>query len=378
MKTRNVLYIVPSANIGGAETFIQHCAKFHKKYKPVFALLRDGVLAEWLKTNNFEYHIAPHPPRIRNFISQMQCISWLKQLVKQYDINLIHSNMAYAALFGGTLSKLTNIAHLWFQHGPASGLIDSLAGHLPHKYLLVNSKYTLQSQLLLEKKFPQFLKPNRKTQLFQLGVDLDEIKNVEQNLNKEIEIKKLGLNPNIPIAGMVCRLQEWKGVHIFIQAIELAQKKRPIQGVVWGGLDSFTESQKYKKDLERQINDKKIPVTLCGPTMTPLKQYGLLDIVVNASITPEPFGLSIIEGMCMGAWPIMPDEGGPLEIYQNCKMGSLFKAKDASDLADKILNFEKADREKIKLKAHSLFNAQKSIEHLESIFDSILTTNNQK
>lgn len=381
MKTSHVLYIVPSANIGGAETFIQHCAKFHRRYIPVFALLRDGVLASWLQNQSVETHIAPNPPRLRNPLSQLQGLLWLKRLVIRSEIKLIHSNMAYAALLGGPLAKLTGLPHIWFQHGPASGFMDSLAGSLPHQRLLVNSAYTEKTQLLLEKNIPEILRPRRQISLFPLGVDFDAIAQLEttMDLPKEREKFRTGLCADFklpkdtPVAGMVCRLQEWKGVHTFIRAIQLANKFRPFCGVVWGGSQSANESDSYKTKLIAMIAAEKIPVLLAGPTAEPLKALSFIDYIVNASLQPEPFGLSIIEGMCMGAWPIVPNEGGPLETVQRSQIGSLFVPGSAEDLSRKLLDADeltsKMSKEHVQKKSRALFEAKKSIEYLETIYD---------
>jgi len=62
-----------------------------------------------------------------------------------------------------------------------------------------------------------------------------------------------------------------------------------------------------------------------------------LDIIVNTSIEPEGFGLTIIEAMALGKAVIATRHGGPLEIIENGKDGLLIQPGDAAVLASAIL-----------------------------------------
>lgn len=383
--SRRVLYIVPSANIGGAETFLQHTAAYHRGYEPVYALLRDGVLKSRLREKKRTVEIAPVFPRLRDPLSQARTIAWLKDVADGHEAALIHSNMAYAALFGGVLSRWTGLPHFWFQHGPASGWMDTLAGALPHHTVLVNSRYTEKTQLDLERNIPRLLKPARRLRFFQLGVDLGSVRALEndgdfprdaENLRSEI-LSRCSLPDGTPIAGMLCRLQEWKGVHLFLQAVAQVNKTRPLAGVVWGGSESRNESPEYFSRLERLIAGQKIPVHMAGPTAAPLRALAAIDIIVNASIQPEPFGLSIIEGLCMGAFPVVPTEGGAAEIVSLTGRGLTFRPRDANDLTAKLAEACKklnpGERAFLSETARTLFDAEKSVLSLEALYDEAVS-----
>jgi glycosyltransferase involved in cell wall biosynthesis len=61
-----------------------------------------------------------------------------------------------------------------------------------------------------------------------------------------------------------------------------------------------------------------------------------LDIFCHTSITPEPFGLVIIEAMAMGCPVIAARAGGPTEIVENAISGMLTPPGDAAALAAAI------------------------------------------
>jgi glycosyltransferase involved in cell wall biosynthesis len=61
-----------------------------------------------------------------------------------------------------------------------------------------------------------------------------------------------------------------------------------------------------------------------------------LDILVLASIEPEPFGLVVLEAMASGKPVIATKHGGPLEIIEDGRSGDLVPPGDAAALARAI------------------------------------------
>ena len=56
-------------------------------------------------------------------------------------------------------------------------------------------------------------------------------------------------------------------------------------------------------------------------------------MLVHASLTPEPFGQVVLEGMAAGLAVIAPDEGGPATLIADGVTGRLFRPRDADALA---------------------------------------------
>src|SRR4030095_17066617 len=63
----------------------------------------------------------------------------------------------------------------------------------------------------------------------------------------------------------------------------------------------------------------------------------LLDVVVHASVEPEPFGRVIAEGMAMGKPVVAAMNGGPLEIIRDGQTGFLVPSGDLEKLAHRII-----------------------------------------
>ncbi len=57
------------------------------------------------------------------------------------------------------------------------------------------------------------------------------------------------------------------------------------------------------------------------------------DVLVHASVVPEPFGTVVLEGMAAGLAVMAPDEGGPASMICDGETGRLFRSRDAHSLA---------------------------------------------
>ena len=62
----------------------------------------------------------------------------------------------------------------------------------------------------------------------------------------------------------------------------------------------------------------------------------MMDVVVHASVRPEPFGMVIIEAMAMGKPVVATEGGGPSEIITHGKSGILVPRGDSESLASAI------------------------------------------
>jgi glycosyltransferase involved in cell wall biosynthesis len=65
--------------------------------------------------------------------------------------------------------------------------------------------------------------------------------------------------------------------------------------------------------------------------------YRVLDVVVNASLKPEPFGRSLLEAMACSRAVVGPRGGGVTEFIQHEKNGLLYEPGNAKELGAAIL-----------------------------------------
>ncbi|MCJ8275895.1 MAG: glycosyltransferase family 4 protein [Bdellovibrionales bacterium] len=374
----NILYVCPSTGIGGAETFLKHSFDHHNsdEFKVHYLLFRQGPLYDFLQKKGASVYLTSHQPRLSKWSDQVMVRKKIRDVINEQKIDIVHSTMAYGALFSSWATKQMKVKHIWFQHGPASGWMDRVASILPHNGLAVNSHYTSDRQRSLENPLRFFIPRETPIEKILLGTDIERPDDSTVESFKNETLHKFNIDAQKTIISMLCRIQNWKGLHIFLEAIEQLKDLHPqIHGVIWG--EAFGGSE-YFDSLQNTIKQKNLPVTLAGPTDDASKALSMADILVNASIQPEPFGLSIIEAMMVGTVPIAPKEGGPLEIISNGKDGMLFKPRQSGDLAQKIKTLIN-DKELLKKlsseaqqSALNKFQAQRAIQHLEQFYNKVL------
>jgi glycosyltransferase involved in cell wall biosynthesis len=376
----NVLYICPSSGIGGAETFILQTQSQGKSelYRNHYLLFSPGPLYDSLIKKGARVTLLKSIPRLSKIKDHKIIHSELRKIINQENIKLVHSTMAYGAIFAAWTCKQLNVPHVWFQHGPASGWMDRIAALLPHSGLIVNSHYTGKKQRELEN-ILRFLIPRKiPIEKILLGTEVTPQIEIEVIKFKNNIHEKFALKEGTVIISMLCRLQKWKGVMLLLEAIKRLKNESlttPFHCLIWGG--AF-KNEDYKKSLEDFIKQHQLPAHLMGVSQEVTLPLQTSDIIVNASLQPEPFGLSIIEGMMLGAIPVVPDEGGPIEIVSNGKNGLIFKARQADSLARnlKTLILDPTLREKLSddaiETAQNKYSAKRAIDQLETFYSKVL------
>jgi glycosyltransferase involved in cell wall biosynthesis len=169
-------------------------------------------------------------------------------------------------------------------------------------------------------------------------VDLDRFARVDQPASLTIR-RQLGLTDGAPLIGMVARLQRWKGVHVFIDAMAEVIRRHPdAVGVVVGGAHHL--EPKYTEQLVAQIAGLGLAerVHLVGFRSNVPEWVSAFDVAVHAS-NDEPFGMVVIEAMALGKPVAASASGGVAEIIEHGRTGLLSEFEDASALAAHIVRY---------------------------------------
>jgi glycosyltransferase involved in cell wall biosynthesis len=141
-----------------------------------------------------------------------------------------------------------------------------------------------------------------------------------------------------PIFGIFGVLEEWKGHHVFLEATKMVLDAIP-NSVAFIVGDTPTQNREYKERLVahcRRLGIEK-HVVFTGFREDVPELMGMLDVIVHASIIPEPFGKVVIEGMAMGKPVVATEAGGPAEVIESGYDGFLVPPKEARPMADCII-----------------------------------------
>ena len=119
--------------------------------------------------------------------------------------------------------------------------------------------------------------------------------------------------PGILRVGLVATYANWKGHGVFLEALA---RVPGVRGYVVGGPVSTTAgSQVGRGELEARASALGLRVGFVPFQADPRGVYCALDVVVHASVRPEPFGLTIAEGMSCGRAVVVSAAGGAAELF---------------------------------------------------------------
>ncbi len=227
---------------------------------------------------------------------------------------------AKTQLYGAPAAALAGMSDrvVWWQHSIADRhWIDLAANLLPAQAIACYSSAAAEAQ--------RRLWPRRRTVVIPAGA---------RPLAAGAPAAPLRLPAEVPIVGIVGRLQPWKGQDRLLRAQALLRASgHPLHLVIVGG-DSYGLSPEYAASLPALVSELGLEgaVTLVGEVADAMPYIERMDVLVNAS-DPEPFGIVLVEGMAAGLPVVAVDAGGPRDIVEHERTGRLARSGDPADLA---------------------------------------------
>lgn len=246
--------------------------------------------------------------------------------IKENKVDIVYTNSIKADIYGSIAAKMSGVPCVWFMHDRLSAEYFSkglsrlivLFSRLFAKKVICNSESTKDS----------FVKAGgqaNKAVVVLNGIDIDKY-TIHHNTSHSKRVVMVG------------RIAPWKGQKIFIEAAKKILIKRDNVNFYIAGNVLFGEDA-YKDEIEAMIEDRhkiSTSIYLCGFVEDIPAFLEEADILVHASIIPEPFGLSVAEGMASGLAVIAADAGGIREMIKNNIDGLLYTSGNSRQLADKI------------------------------------------
>ncbi|HHB90175.1 MAG TPA: glycosyltransferase family 1 protein [Anaerolineae bacterium] len=157
----------------------------------------------------------------------------------------------------------------------------------------------------------------------------------QEPVDRDIFLREWNIPPEALVVGMVGRIVPWKGQHVFIEALARLRHQLPhVHGLILGEADSLP-GQNYKATLLARAQALGLTDHLhwAGHREDISHILPALDALAHCSVTPEPFGRVVIEGMAAGVPVVASNAGGPAEIIEDGVNGLLTPPGDADALA---------------------------------------------
>jgi len=144
----------------------------------------------------------------------------------------------------------------------------------------------------------------------------------------------LGVADRDPVIGITANVNPWKGQDVLVRAVAQLVGEFPRLGcLVVGG--TVRGADDYLRGMEAFVAAHGLGqhVRFVGHRSDIADVVGALDVLVHASVTPEPFGRVLIEGMALGRPLVATAGGGVPEIVVDGETGLIVPGGDVDAMA---------------------------------------------
>ncbi len=344
-----LLFVSPVGFIGGAERILLECVRQVRTLRPAWQvtvlMLAEGPLGDAVTKLGARIELVPLPsdlaaagdsrfvavnnplattnessvaqsrsPWIRRFfVTKLSAVSFfwkLRQSIRRTGPDIIHSNglkshLCTSALFQRHGSLLWHI-HDYYSHRPKIQRLIRLASRRATACFAISSSILDDIRLVA---------PKLQAHLLENCVDTDHFSPGECDSTRLDREAGFDQPSSMLRVGLVATYANWKGHDLFLQAIARLPN---IRGYIVGGPlyttagSQWSESQLRKMCRDLGIQDR---VGFIPFQSDPLWVYRSLDVVVHASMRPEPFGLTIVEAMACGRPVVVAAAGGAGSLF---------------------------------------------------------------
>lgn len=349
-----LIFIEEDAEIGGAELNLLGLLERipRDRFHPSVVVPFEGPLTTRLKEIGVPFHVLPrrklksvssyvgstkvlNPFTLAYDVALLPVTIWkLSRLLKKERVDLVHTNSMVAHVYGGIAARLGGVPCVWHVQdiiepqlalGAMRRVFANLAARLPTRIVVVSK--AVGEMFSGGKSF--------KVSLVYNGVD---VRRFSPQADGAKVRREFGIAGDELVVGILGRLVPWKGHREFLLAAARVSQSVPITKFLIIG-DTTFGAKRYEAKLRSLCAELGITakVVFTGARRDTPEILRALDVLVHASVSPEPFGLVIIEAMASGVPVVASSQGGPLEIIEHGKDGFLVDPRDTVRLADQVL-----------------------------------------
>jgi glycosyltransferase involved in cell wall biosynthesis len=251
----------------------------------------------------------------------------LRGLLRSLNPNVVYTNSLKADLLGGVTGRLLGIPVVWHVRDRISP--EYIPGNIVKIFRI------------LAKIIPTRIIANSASTLYSISAESMSQRDAGQGvvIHDGVDIEKYTVHDECSkdhwiTIGLIGRISPWKGQDVFIEAVRLIYRYYPNVRFQIIGSVTFGETD-FCQRIQQLLQMYKLTdiIELVGFESNIPRRLSTLDIVVHASVIPEPFGQVIIEAMAAGKPVIATNGGGVPEIVCDGINGILIPMKDAESMA---------------------------------------------
>ena len=274
----------------------------------------------------------------------IRCPARLKKIFKQEEFDVIYYMTPNASMYASIAGKRAKIKkRIYNQCGiryvSLTGIkrkIFKLVEKLTCKY---STHVKAQSPKNMEFAVNEGLTEREKISVVgiggTIGVEIDKCRAINRDEARRTVRERYGIPNDAFLYGYVGRINKDKGINELLAAFSSIEKTHPdaylcLVGMYDGQNPITEENYAYAKACPRIIRTGNVPKEEVYSYMS------AFDVLVHPTYR-EGFGKVLQEAMGVGIPIITTDVPGPSEVIENGKSGILCRAKDSTDLAEKML-----------------------------------------
>ena len=333
-KPPTIMQVLPALNSGGVERGTIEISKalVSSGWKSVVLSNGGSMVDELMDSGGVHVNLD---------IGSKNPLNWpnnylrLKEAVYQYDVSLIHARSRMPAWLSLNVAKSTDIPFMTTFHGRHN---DTNVLKKFYNSVMTRGQRTIAISKYMASEITQRYPIHPKQlSIIPRGVDTEYF---NRKTVSEERINKIKANwkipENIPIVMLPARVSRWKGHELLIDSLSKL-KDQLFFCVIVGPFDG---KEKFKSKIEYLIRTHSLcsKVKFVGDCSDMAAAYSVADIVISASLDPEPFGRTIIEAQAMGNIVLASNHGGAVESIIEGKTGWLFEPRNSAALSDSLKN----------------------------------------
>ena len=320
-----VLNVISDSNIGGAGRVLLNYLQYadRNQFETMIAVPRGSLLCEPLRELGGIVH---EVDGLAERSYHKDDVRTLMALIRKVDPDIVHT---HGALSGRIAGRRCGKAVIYTRHSafPVPAKLKYPPGRWVNK--LVNEYYA--DHIIA-------VSPAAAQNLTDAGISKKKITvmmNGVAPLTRASDEEcaalraELGLDPNVFTAGILARIEPYKGHLYILEAAEQLKREGRNFRILIAGTGS------YEDEVRQAIAEKKLEneVLFLGFRSDVAKLLSILDVQLNASYGTEASSIALCEGMSLGVPAIASDYGGNPWQIDDGEDGLIFPSRDSAALA---------------------------------------------
>ena len=374
-----VVYLDHVAQLSGGEIALLRLLPHLYDVEPHVILAEDGPFADRLVQAGISVEVLPMREKARSLRKERvtattlplgviaSTVAYTIRLVihlRRLRPDLVHTNSLKSGIYGCVASRLAGLPAVWHVRDRIAD--DYLPRHAVH---LVR---------LLTRRLPSFVITNSHATMDTLDPSVAPVV-VYSVLPEVLVAPPASATPERDemVIGMIGRLAPWKGQDLFLRAFADAFPGDGARCALIGS--SMFGEYDYEAELRALVRELGLEdrVEFRGFKNDVWSELRRMDILVHASVTPEPFGQVVLEGFAAGVPVVAANAGGPAEIIQHGVNGWLYPMGDRAALAGALTDL--AGNPALRLRfteagsvAVAEYHPDAVVERLQAVYRSVI------